>query len=69
MILMPEMLCSLVKLGTALVCEPTSTLTTILYHANLIPRNLNLDRLVRREFLHPQNHFFHFLTTVLSCVW
>ncbi|QCE02059.1 hypothetical protein DEO72_LG8g70 [Vigna unguiculata] len=72
MIVMPLMLCpwwSLVKLGTALVCEPSSTLTTILYHAELLPRNLNLDRLVRREFLHRENHFFHFLTTVLRCVW
>ncbi|KAG4399304.1 hypothetical protein AAZX31_08G203400 [Glycine max] len=65
MILMPLMLRSLVKLATALVCEPTSTLTTILYYGNLLPRNLNLDRLVRREFLHQENHFFHFLTTML----
>nr|KYP54207.1 hypothetical protein KK1_000382 [Cajanus cajan] len=69
-ILMPLMLRSLVKLATALVCEPTATVTTILYYGNLLPRNLvNLERLVRREFLHPENHFFHFLITMLRCVW
>ncbi|KAK7389545.1 hypothetical protein VNO78_24685 [Psophocarpus tetragonolobus] len=69
LILMPIMLRSLVKLATALVCEPTSTLTTILYYGDLLPRTLNLDRLVRPEFLHQENHFFHFLTSVLRCVW
>ncbi|KAL2338085.1 hypothetical protein Fmac_012531 [Flemingia macrophylla] len=61
------MLRSLVKLATAMVCEPTATVTTILYYGNLLPRNLvNLERLVRREFLHQENHFFHFLITMLS---
>ncbi|BAT98520.1 hypothetical protein VIGAN_09218000 [Vigna angularis var. angularis] len=72
MILMSLKLCSLwslVKLGTALLRQPTPTLTTILHSANLLPRNLNLDRFVRREFLHRENHFFHFLTTVLRFVW
>ncbi|CAL5210703.1 unnamed protein product [Lathyrus oleraceus] len=69
MILMPLMLTSLMKLAKALVCQPTSTLTTILYYGNLLPRNLNLDRLVRREFLQQENYFFHFLIAMLRCVW
>ncbi|MED6187001.1 hypothetical protein PIB30_072218 [Stylosanthes scabra] len=71
MILMPRMLRSLMKLTKSLMCEPTSTLTTILYYGNLLPRNLNnnLNRLVRPEFLHRENHFFHFLITILRCVW
>ncbi|AES86656.1 hypothetical protein MtrunA17_Chr4g0004511 [Medicago truncatula] len=69
MILMPLMFGSLMKLAKALVCEPTTTLTTILYYGNLLPRNLNLERLVRREFLHQENYFFHFLITMLRCVW
>ncbi|WJX48886.1 hypothetical protein P8452_35390 [Trifolium repens] len=69
MILMPLMLGSLVKLTKALVCEPTTTLTTILYYGNHLPRNLNLERLVRSEFLHQENYLFHFLITMLRCVW
>ncbi|KAL1292877.1 hypothetical protein HN51_053433 [Arachis hypogaea] len=71
MILMARMMRSLVKLARSLMCEPTSTLTTILYYGNLLPRNLNnnLNRLVRPEFLHQENHFFHFLIAILRCVW
>ncbi|KAK7294186.1 hypothetical protein RJT34_17071 [Clitoria ternatea] len=68
-IVMPLMFRSVVNLGTSLVCEPTATLTTILYYGNLLPRDLNLERLVRREFIHQENHFFHFLITMLRCVW
>ncbi|KAK7255356.1 hypothetical protein RIF29_28765 [Crotalaria pallida] len=65
LILMPQMLHSMVKLTTSLVCEPTSTLITILYYGNLLPRNLNLERFVRRDFLNQENYFFHFLTTMM----
>ncbi|RYR40798.1 hypothetical protein Ahy_A09g046548 [Arachis hypogaea] len=60
----------IMKIARSLMCEPTSTITTILYYGNLLPRNLNnLNRLVRPEFLHQENHFFHFLITILRCVW
>ncbi|CAL0325997.1 unnamed protein product [Lupinus luteus] len=68
-ILMPQMLHSLVKLATSLFSEPTSTVITILYHGDLLPRNRNLGRFVRRDFLHPENQFFHFLITMMRCVW
>ncbi|KAK7349177.1 hypothetical protein VNO77_06335 [Canavalia gladiata] len=69
MILMRLMMRSLLNLTKGLVCEPAATLTTILYYGNLLPRDLNLERFVRREYLHQENHFFHFLITMLRCVW
>ncbi|CAJ2657318.1 unnamed protein product [Trifolium pratense] len=66
---MPLMSSSVVKLAKELVFEPITTLTNILYYGNHLPRNLNLERLVSSEFLHQQNYFFHFLTTMLRCVW
>ncbi|WJX87293.1 hypothetical protein P8452_69501 [Trifolium repens] len=57
---------SLVKLAKELVFEPITTLTTILYYGNLLPRNLNLERFVSSEFHHQENYFFQFLITMLS---
>ncbi|KAG5537680.1 hypothetical protein RHGRI_024963 [Rhododendron griersonianum] len=60
---------SLVKLITGMVTEPAATITTLLYYSDLLPRNLNLERLVQRELLHPENYLFHFLINILKCFW
>ncbi|KAM7480444.1 hypothetical protein LguiA_028657 [Lonicera macranthoides] len=69
--LMPLMFGSLARLLSALVIQPAATISTILYYSDLLPRNLviNLDRLVRHEFLDPQNYFFNFLVNVMRCFW
>ncbi|CAK7356681.1 unnamed protein product [Dovyalis caffra] len=67
--LMPLMVRSLVRLLSALVSQPTASVTTLLYYSNLLPRNLNLERLVRRELLDGENHLFHFLINFLRCFW
>ncbi|KAE9616155.1 hypothetical protein Lalb_Chr04g0262731 [Lupinus albus] len=69
MILMPQMLHSMVRLATSLVYEPTSTLVTILYYGDLLPRNLDLGRFVQHDFHSRENYFFHFLTNIIRCVW
>ncbi|KAK7847333.1 hypothetical protein CFP56_006782 [Quercus suber] len=33
------------------------------------PRNLNLERLVRTEFLDRENYMFHFLINMMTCFW
>ncbi|GAY51195.1 hypothetical protein CUMW_132410 [Citrus unshiu] len=66
---LPMMLRSLVRLVTALVSQPSATVTTLLYYRSLLPRNLNLERLVHREFLDRENDLFHFLINVLTCFW
>uniref|UniRef100_A0A6N2KX30 Uncharacterized protein n=1 Tax=Salix viminalis TaxID=40686 RepID=A0A6N2KX30_SALVM len=69
MSLLPLMFRSLLRLISSLVSQPTASVATLLYHSNLLPRNLNLDRLVRREFLDEENHLFHFLISLLRCFW
>ncbi|XWS11910.1 hypothetical protein CRYUN_Cryun37aG0045700 [Craigia yunnanensis] len=69
MSLMPLMVRSLARLVTALVAQPAASVTTLLYYSNLLPRNLNLERLVRRELLHRENYLFHFLINLLRCFW
>ncbi|KAF9690016.1 hypothetical protein SADUNF_Sadunf01G0152100 [Salix dunnii] len=69
MSLLPLMFRSLVRLIGAMMSEPTASVTTLLYYSNLLPRNLNLERLVRREFLDEENHMFHFLISFLRCFW
>ncbi|PON34987.1 hypothetical protein PanWU01x14_339980 [Parasponia andersonii] len=66
---MPFMVRSLVRIVTALVAQPAATITTLLYYSDLLPRNLNLERLVRHEFLAPRNYMFHFLVNFLRCFW
>ncbi|KDO51240.1 hypothetical protein CISIN_1g036191mg [Citrus sinensis] len=65
--IVPMMLRSLVRLVTALVSQPSATVTTLLYYNNLLPRTLNLEPLVHREFLDRENYLFHFLINVLTC--
>ncbi|KAG5537685.1 hypothetical protein RHGRI_024964 [Rhododendron griersonianum] len=65
----PWMFRSLAKLITGMVTEPAATVTTLLYYSDLLPRNLNLERLVQRELLHPENYLFHFLINILKCFW
>lgn len=66
---MPQMMRSLVRLVTLLVAQPASTVTTLLYCSDLLPRQLNLERLVRHELLEGDNYLFHFLVNVLRCFW
>lgn len=65
----PMMLRSLARLVIPLVEEPVASVSSILYYSRLLPRNLNLERLVRSEFLHPENYLFHFLINILTCFW
>ncbi|KAH0982626.1 hypothetical protein GBA52_009803 [Prunus armeniaca] len=44
---MQLMLGSLVRLVTALIARPAATITTLLYHSDLLPRNFNSERLQR----------------------
>ncbi|KAI4387419.1 hypothetical protein MLD38_005256 [Melastoma candidum] len=60
---------SVVRLVVSLVEEPASTVTTLLYYSDLLPRHLNLERLVRRDLLDGENYFFHFLIGFLRCFW
>ncbi|XVF74591.1 hypothetical protein PTKIN_Ptkin13bG0122100 [Pterospermum kingtungense] len=66
---MPLMFRSLARLVTALVAQPAASVTTLLYYSNLLPRNLDLERLVRRELLERENYLFHFLINLLRCFW
>ncbi|KAM3699807.1 hypothetical protein ACB098_05G052500 [Castanea mollissima] len=67
--IMPLMFRSIVRLLTSLVSQPAASVTTILYHSGLLPRNLNLERLVRTEFLDRENYMFHFLINMMRCFW
>ncbi|KAF8027551.1 hypothetical protein BT93_E0453 [Corymbia citriodora subsp. variegata] len=67
MSLMPLLMRSLIRLVTALVAQPASTVTTLLYYSDLLPRHLNLERLVRRDLLDRDNYLFHFLVNLLRC--
>lgn len=68
---LPLMLPSLVRLITALTTQPTSTVTTLLYCGNLLPRSIvgNLQRLVRHELLDRENYLFHVVVNVMRCFW
>ncbi|XVE88908.1 hypothetical protein DITRI_Ditri19aG0106700 [Diplodiscus trichospermus] len=66
---MPLMVRSLARLVTAIVAQPAASVTTLLYYSNLLPRNPDLERLVRRELLDPENYLFHFLINLLGCFW
>ncbi|KAG6665282.1 hypothetical protein I3843_02G128600 [Carya illinoinensis] len=67
MTFLPFLVRSLVRLLTALVAQPAASVTTLLYYSDLLPRNLNLERLVRTEFLDRENYLFHFLINILRC--
>ncbi|XAR67724.1 hypothetical protein NMG60_11002601 [Bertholletia excelsa] len=67
--IMHSMFKSLAGLITGIVLQPTVTVTTVLYYSDLLPRNLNVERLVQRELLHHQNYLFHFLVGILRCFW
>ncbi|GMI82071.1 hypothetical protein HRI_001876400 [Hibiscus trionum] len=66
---MPLMVRSVARLLTTLVVEPAASITTLLYYSDLLPRNLNLERLVRRDLVEPENYLFHFLINLLRCFW
>ena len=67
--ILPLMLRSLVRLLTSLMAQPTASVSTLLYYSDLLPRNLNLERLVRTEFLDRENYLFHFLINIMRCFW
>uniref|UniRef100_A0A2P2QU31 Uncharacterized protein n=1 Tax=Rhizophora mucronata TaxID=61149 RepID=A0A2P2QU31_RHIMU len=69
MSLMPLMLRSLARSLISLMSQPVTSVTTILYYSDLLPRNLNLDRLIQRELVDPENHLFHFIINILRCFW
>lgn len=60
---------SLLWLVMAMVTQPLATFTTLLHYGGLLPRSLNLARLVRPDFLDRENHIFHFLVNVIRCFW
>ncbi|KAL4310955.1 hypothetical protein GQ457_01G038030 [Hibiscus cannabinus] len=66
---MSLMVRTVARLVTPLVRQPAASLTTMLYYSHLLPRNLNLERLVRRELMCPENYLFHFLINLLRCFW
>ncbi|KAK1269223.1 hypothetical protein QJS04_geneDACA006403 [Acorus gramineus] len=59
---------SLVRLVTALVRRPAASVSTILYHSNLLPRDVNLQRLVAEDLLDAENYLFHFIITFMRCI-
>uniref|UniRef100_A0A2P2ISI4 Secreted protein n=1 Tax=Rhizophora mucronata TaxID=61149 RepID=A0A2P2ISI4_RHIMU len=60
---------SLMRLAALLIREPASSVTTILYHSELLPQDVALERLVRRDLLDEENYLFHFLVNFLRCFW
>nr|DAD26943.1 TPA_asm: hypothetical protein HUJ06_028411 [Nelumbo nucifera] len=69
MFLMPLFFRPLVRLVSSLVDRPVVSVTTILYYSEVLPRNLNLERLIRPDLLDQDNHLFHFLINLLRCFW
>nr|DAD44704.1 TPA_asm: hypothetical protein HUJ06_002934 [Nelumbo nucifera] len=69
MSLMPLLFRSLVRLVSSLVGRPATSVTTILYYSDLLPRNTNLERLVRPDMLDRENYLLHFLINLLRCFW
>nr|GMC76100.1 hypothetical protein DM860_008922 [Ipomoea batatas] len=51
--------------------RPASTMTTLLYYSDLLPRNLDsLERLVRNDLVGAGNNYlFHFIIHFLRCFW
>ncbi|CAK8534048.1 unnamed protein product [Lathyrus sativus] len=60
---------SIVRFLTSLIGEPSTSIPTILYYSGLLPHNVVLLRMVRREMLHQENYLFHFLISLMSCFW
>ncbi|KAI4379421.1 hypothetical protein MLD38_005723 [Melastoma candidum] len=58
---------SLVRLVAALVGDPVTSLTTILHYSELLPANVGLARMVRREMLDQQSYLFHLIISLLGC--
>ncbi|KAL9443552.1 hypothetical protein AB3S75_016838 [Citrus x aurantiifolia] len=69
MSLTPLMFRSVVRLVTSIVDEPAVSVTTILYYSELLPHNIFLERMVRRQLLDRGNYLFHFLINFLRCFW
>ncbi|KAF6144482.1 hypothetical protein GIB67_025892 [Kingdonia uniflora] len=62
------MLRSLVRLVSSLVCVPVACITTILYYSDHLPRNVNLERMVRDDLLDHDHFLFHLLINILRCL-
>ncbi|CDO98050.1 unnamed protein product [Coffea canephora] len=67
--LMALMIQPLASTMSALAIQPAATLTTLLYYSDLLPRNLNLERLVCHQLLRRGNLLFSFLVHFLACFW
>ncbi|KAI4350864.1 hypothetical protein L6164_005271 [Bauhinia variegata] len=69
MSLTPLMFGSLVRLLSALIGDPATSITTLLYYSGLLPQSVVLLRMVRHELLDPGNfgYLFHFLINFMSC--
>ncbi|KAK9142483.1 hypothetical protein Syun_011883 [Stephania yunnanensis] len=67
--MMVFMLRSLVKVLCSLVSNPVASLTTMLYYSDRLPRNVNLERLVRSDLLTRDNYLVHFIVNMLRCLW
>ncbi|PIA42621.1 hypothetical protein AQUCO_02000216v1 [Aquilegia coerulea] len=62
------MLRPLIRLIASLLDQPTAVVTTILYYSDLLPRNTNLEQIVRHDLIHQDNCLFHFLINLLRCL-
>ncbi|BAT99018.1 hypothetical protein VIGAN_10039100 [Vigna angularis var. angularis] len=60
---------SMVRFVTSFVGEPTTSISTLLYYSGLLPHNVILLRMVRHELLDQENHLFHLLISMMSCLW
>ncbi|KAL6994753.1 hypothetical protein U1Q18_006617 [Sarracenia purpurea var. burkii] len=69
-VMMPLMFGSVARLITGMVIEPAATVATLLYYANLLPRSVNLERLVQHQLmLIPHNYFFNFVINIMTNFW
>ncbi|CAN6449749.1 unnamed protein product [Victoria cruziana] len=69
MALLSLMVRSLCRLMVSLIGRPVASFTTILYYSDLLPRNVNLERLVENDLLERENYLFHCIINILRCFW
>ncbi|KEH27108.1 transmembrane protein, putative [Medicago truncatula] len=58
---------SMLRLLTLLICEPATSIPTLLYYSGLLPHNMVLLRMVRHELLEQENYLFRLLISLMSC--
>ncbi|KAK9130884.1 hypothetical protein Sjap_011371 [Stephania japonica] len=69
--MLPLLFRALARFTTMLLCSPATSVATILYYSNVLPRDARLEQLVLHGFLHDgdQNHFFYFIISLLRCIY